>query len=109
MTRSEARGDEHHRGAVSSRQAGDQLDHLVAGHRVERPGRLVGQDQPPAAHDRAGNGDALLLAAREVVGEAVELLGEPDRGERLPCPRPGLAGSDALELERQHHVLERGE
>ena len=53
--------------------------------RIERGDRLVGQDDLGLLHQRARDGDALLLAAREVVGalggEAgdVELL---ERGER---------------------------
>ena len=41
----------------------EQVGHLFAGRSVEVAGRLVGEDQRRARGDRAGDGDALLLAA----------------------------------------------
>src|SRR5918993_1164155 len=51
-----------------------QLHHIGAGLRVEVAGRLVGEDHGRFADQRPGDGDALLLAARELgraVGAAV--------------------------------------
>ena len=45
---------------------------------VERPERLVEQQHLREVDDRAGERDALLLAAGELVGLAVRLVGEPD-------------------------------
>ena len=97
--------------AVPSRlgQLGDQLDDLVAVHRVERAGRLVGQQQVPGPDDRPGDRDALLLPAGEVVGVPVDPGVEPDPLERLDRARPRLADAHPVELQRQHHVLDRGE
>ena len=53
--------------AVGAEEAHDGL----AGHRVERAGRLVGEEDLAAADQRPRDRDALLLAAREVVREAV--------------------------------------
>src|SRR5215510_15702284 len=44
------------------------VDHQAAGHAVERRGRLVGNDQVGQTDHDAGDGDALLLAARQLVG-----------------------------------------
>ena len=67
----------------AARQIGEQLDDRVAVQRVERARRLVGEQQPALADDRPGDGDALLLSAREVVGIAVEVVVEADRVQRV--------------------------
>ena len=61
------------------------------------------------AHERSGDRDPLLLAAREVVGVAVGEVPEADAFERLGCL--GLRGRDrrAVKLERQRDVLASGE
>ena len=74
---------EHDGRAAVGRQRGEELDDLVAARGVERAGRLVGEQQAPGPDDRAGDRDALLLATREVVGIAVELLVETDGVERV--------------------------
>ena len=64
-----------------------QPEDLLAGVGVEGAGRLVGEDQPALADDGAGDGDALLLAARHLVGEPVGEVGDADllqRGQGEP-------------------------
>ena len=51
--------------------------------RVQVAGGLVGQQQARPADQRAGDGDALLLAARELVGQVVQPLAQPDLLEHL--------------------------
>ena len=102
-------GDEHDGGPELARQGGQHLDDLVAVQRVERTGRLVGEQQPALADDGAGDGDALLLPTGEVVGVAVEMMAEAERVQRLDRRLPRLAGAAAVELERQHHVLDGGQ
>ena len=49
-------------------QREQQLDHGLAGAAVEIAGRLVRQDQARLGDDGAGQGDALLFAARQLAG-----------------------------------------
>ena len=46
--------------------AQQQLEDLPADERIEVAGRLVGDDQPRVVDERAGDGRALLLAARQL-------------------------------------------
>ena len=59
--------DEDQRHAVGLHQPVDQRDDLGLHDRVERAGRLVGDQQFRAGGDRRGNGDALALAAGKLV------------------------------------------
>jgi hypothetical protein len=52
----------------------------VSGSRL--PGRLVGEQQRRVVDERAAHRDALLLAARELVGEVVQ-LGRQARERRM--------------------------
>ena len=65
---------------------------------VERAERLVEQQHRRPVDERARDGDALLLAARELAGQPVAELLEPDEPERLLDPAaatrtPGRAPS----------------
>ena len=65
-----------------------QLLHAQTGQGVERGERLVEEEQLGLAHQGAGQGDPLRLAARERARPGVGLRGEPDllerRGGSLP-------------------------
>ena len=74
-------------------QVADLLAHLPAQPRVEVRQRLVEQQHAGLEHQRARDGDALLLAARELRRQTrVEAL-EADGGERDACALVGLAAS----------------
>jgi hypothetical protein len=93
-----------------------QVQHLRLHRHVERRDRLVGDDQLGVERERAGDGDALALAARQLVRVArmkcaaahpVEQHPTPGRASRradMPCRscasarRPG--GTDHLRIER---------
>ena len=69
--------------------------HLLAELQVERAERLVEQQRRGPVDERAGEGDALLLAARELAGpallEALEPHGADGLGDALapsPACRP---------------------
>ena len=65
--------------------------HPLAGHLVERTERLVHQQQPRALGEGAGDRDALLHAAGELVG-SVRRRSRPARPARAaPRPAPGAA------------------
>ena len=61
------------------------------------------------ADERAGDGDALLLAAGELGGEPVGHVAEPDVDQRVERFLPRLCAPHAVELPRQRHVLGGGQ
>ena len=76
-------------GHVDERDADLALDalelelHRLAQLEVERAERLVEQQRARVVHERAGQRDALLLAAGELRGLALGEVGEPDDLEQL--------------------------
>ena len=79
---------------------------LVA--RVERAGRLVGEDQLGVVDQRAGDGHALLLAARQLRRDGGRSrVGEPDLRELLARPGVALGRGHARVEQRQLDVLQR--
>ena len=75
-------GDEQHREAQPAADVGEQLQHLRLHRDVERRDRLVGDQQLGLHRQRAGDADALALAARELVRVAVRA----PRGRARPAP-----------------------
>ncbi len=102
-------GDEDDGGAGVPGGLGEQAHDPFAVEGVEGAGRLVGEDHPGGGDERAGDGDALALAAGYLAGalgrDGVDLqAGEPLGG-------PGLGGPPllAVEAEREGHVLHAGQ
>jgi hypothetical protein len=83
----------------------EQVDDLGLDRHVERGHRLVGDDQLGPQRQRAGDPDALPLAAGEFVRVAVVVLGvEPDQLEQLLYAAPDPAGHlDPLQPVRGSH------
>ena len=75
-------GDQHHRHALA-RHLLQHLQHLADQLGIERRGDLVEQHQLRLHGERAGDRDALLLAARELVGIGVDLVLEPDAAQHV--------------------------
>ena len=73
---------------------------------VERAGRLVGEQDLRIVDERAGNGDALLLAARELARVVVEAVAEIDLLEAPAGHRLGVRGLRTGVEQRQHHLLQ---
>ncbi len=73
---------------------------------VEIAGRLVGEEQGRARRGRPGDGDPLLLAARQLRRIMGEPVAEADRLELRPgeVERPLAAG----QLQRNGDIFERG-
>ncbi len=69
--------------------------HRLAQLQVERAERLVEQHHLRARHERPRDGDALALAARELVRQPLLVAGHRDQLERLPHARRDLALVDA--------------
>ena len=95
-------GHEHDGGTGLGGDAGELGLQVLAGHLVERTERLVHQQQPRVLGERAGDRDALLHAAGELVGVAVDEVREADelgelgdaggaRRRPMPCSSSGSA------------------
>jgi hypothetical protein len=101
----------HHddRRALLVGDAPEQLHHVAPAVAVERRGGLVGEQERRSVRQRPGDGDALLLSAGELLRVVVHAVREAEIAEQLAraCIRrpPDLI----VELERQEHVLPRGE
>ena len=68
--------------AVLAVQHLQQVQHLVGGLAVEVAGRLVADQQGRIGDQRAGDGDALRLAAGQFAGLVLGAVGEADQGQR---------------------------
>ena len=73
----------------------EQRHHLRAALAVEGAGRLVGQDDLPAVHQRAGDRHALLLAARKLARPVLEAVAQAERAEQLGRARAALGARQA--------------
>ena len=98
MTRVRVLGDvglvrhEHDGDAALDVQPLKDAHHLDAGARIEVAGRLVRQQQRRVVDERARDGDALLLAARELVRMMVDAA----RRGRRPAAPPSRARAARL-------------
>src|SRR5262245_306592 len=99
--------DHDHRLAELVDGAAQQAEHLLGGVRVQIAGRLVGEQHGRPVHERAGDGDALLLAAGELRRPVRQAVAQPDGLDQLVQPR--LVGLAAGQGERQRDVLQRGQ
>ena len=96
----------HHNGRQTAVTGGEhQAHHALGVGRVERPGGLVGQQEPATPDDGPGDGDPLALATGELVGVVRGPVRQPEVLEGLEGRRLGLAGRDSVQLQRQGHVL----
>jgi hypothetical protein len=87
----------------------DQLElelHLPAQLEVERSERLVEQQHPRPVHERAGESDPLLLAARELARLAGFEAGEIDELEDLPHAPTDVVPTDPRAAHAEGDVLE---
>ena len=79
--------------------------HLLAQLEVERPERLVEQQHPRPADERAGQGHALLLPSGELLRLAVSEPRQLDQPQDVVDPLPDLFLGDALALEAKRDVV----
>ena len=99
-------GDEDHRLARLVLQADHLVLHVAANERVECAERLVVEHHLRLDGERAGEADALLHAAGELVGELVGGVLEPDEAEDLLGALEPLRLRDALDLEPERDVVD---
>ena len=76
-------GDQDDGHAEFAVDVGEQIEDRARGLRVERRGRLVRQQHARPRRQRAGNADALLLAAGEFGRVAIVLVGDTDKVEQF--------------------------
>ena len=86
----------------------EDIHDLHGGLGVERAGRLVGKQDIRIVHKRAGDGDALHLAAGHLVRLLVELIAETDLSERFGRSRLSLRRCDARERQRKLDIRKNG-
>jgi hypothetical protein len=98
--------DQHQRGVRLRVEIEQQRDDAFAGVRVEVAGGLVGEQHGRPRDERARDRHALLLAARELARIVAGAVLEPDARQRF---QRRSRASRARELQRQHHVFERGQ
>ena len=90
-------------------QAQELVLHLAPDQRIERGERLVEEPELRVDGERAGDADALLLAAGELARKIVLAALEADQLDHLARARLALRSSHALDLERKGDVAEHGE
>ncbi len=97
--------DHHDRVALGAVELAEQVEDLGARARVEVAGGLVGEHELGLEQERAGDRDALLLAARELRGQVVAPRPEPDALEQLDRAGPRRVVAAAGDQGRQDDVL----
>ena len=91
---------DHDHGHAALGELPHDLEHLADQLGVEGAGRLVEEHEHRVHRHGAGDGDALLLAARELAGEEVHALAEPHLGEQLVRLADGFLLLHALHQDR---------
>ena len=86
-------------------ERGQLLHDLAAGGRVQVAGRLVGHDDGGLGRNRAGDGDALLLAAGHLGRAVVHAVGQAHLLECGAHERTALAAGQAAVDKRQLNVF----
>ena len=98
-----------HDGLARVAQALERGEHHVARGGVEVARGLVGQDEGRVVHEGPRDGDALLLAAGELVAAmVVQPLGDGHAAQRRMRPQLALLARAGRVDERQHHVAQHG-
>jgi hypothetical protein len=86
-------------------EVAQELEDGAGGLRVEGAGGLVGEQDLGIAGEGAGDADALLLAAGELAGVGLGLVGEADQVEEFQGPAGALGAGDAEDLQGEVDVV----
>src|SRR5262245_14251645 len=89
-------------------EVAEEAHDIGGGFTIERPGRLIGQQQLWIVDERARNGNPLLLAARELLGMMREAVTETHLLEPPLSLEIGISGPRPRIGQRQHHLAQRG-
>ncbi len=84
-----------------------EIEHLLCGVRIEISGRLVGEEERRVLDERAGDGDTLLLAARQLAGPVPLACVEADAREQIAGSPSRLVDPEPTDQRGDHHVVER--
>jgi hypothetical protein len=87
----------------------NEVQDFSAGFRIEVSGRFVGEDHEGIVHERAGDGDALLLATGQLVGAVVEAIAQADEGGQFEAAVVALLEVAALVEEGDLDIFEDAE
>ena len=102
-------GDVERADAVGAAQLGHRVEHHLLGGDVEAGGGLVEDQHLGLRQEGHRQRDALHLAARELVGVALEelvVVGQPDLGQPVAgALQPRLGGADAAQLQQLDDLL----
>ncbi len=85
----------------------EEREDLFARGAVEVTGRLVGEEDAGRVHQRAGDRDALPLAAGELVRPVLHAVGEADASERVRGLYPSILCPETRVDQRQLDIIER--
>ena len=103
-------GRQHDRALGAHGEVLELVDHEAAGDTVERRGRLVGDDEVGQPDHDAGDGNALLLAARQLVGPGRCLVAQAEQAQQMARPRlVPLRVRQRRRRDAGHHVLKRSQ
>ena len=102
-------GGDQRGGAFVADEAEELGEDAVGGVLVEVAGGLVRQHQRGAVGERAGDGDALLLAAGQLRRAVLEAVADAERGQELRRALLGGGAFGAVDELRQDDVLGRVE
>ena len=97
----------HDDGVALPREFREERQDFRAGLGVEVAGRLVGQQDGRPVHQRAGDGDALALAAGQLVGPVMDPVGQADVAQGLQRHLPPFLGGHAGVDQGQLDVAQR--
>ena len=87
----------------------EQVEHALGGLRVERPGRLVGEQQARLVRERPRHRDALALSAGELRGKVIGAIGEPHLLQQRERAAAALGAVHAGADERHFDVRASGQ
>ena len=97
-----------HKGAsILSGQTEQQVDDACAGGGIEVACRFIGKENAGIIHQRAGNGNALLLASAELRGEMIETIRKTDAIKQCAGLCLTALGCQAAEHGREENIFER--
>jgi len=99
--------DRDHRLAPAFDHVAQDLEHLLARFRIQRAGRLVGENERRVVGQRARHRHALALPARELIRPLAHMLAKPkcaEKGGRALAHGRGRQRSERPH--RQHHIVD---
>ena len=99
-------GDDHNRDAQLFVDVLDECQDGVGRVGVQRTGGLIAEQDFGVGGQRTGDGDALLLAAGELGGVGVGLIGQAHHFQQLFCTLFGVGLLHARQLHREADVLQ---